>query len=107
MKLDYEKELEARLGQRVKELGCKYLKLQVRNYPDRMILLEPGMCFFVECKREGERLRPAQADCCWRLEQLGFLVFLCDSDEVIEEIVGKINEVRTYYASIQPTQLSN
>jgi hypothetical protein len=61
MKPTYEKELEKKLGEEVKALGCKYLKIQIRSYPDRLILTKCGTAIWVETKQLGKKPRTASA----------------------------------------------
>jgi hypothetical protein len=96
MKPEYEKEIEAKLGKEVKALGCKYIKLQVRDYPDRLILTKCGTAIFVEVKRPGEKPRRGQLKCIESLRGLGFFVFICDSVEAIDEVTRTVNRVLDY-----------
>jgi len=57
------------------------LKLYKRDWPDRLFLLPKGRAFFVEFKREGEKLRPGQRLAKKRLEEQGFRVHVIDSQE--------------------------
>ena len=60
--------------------------------PDRLLLLSKGKIAFAELKAPGKKLRPLQEKRKRQLEELGFLVFVIDNaneiDEIIEEIAG-------------------
>jgi hypothetical protein len=103
MKPVYEKELEKKLGDEVKALGCKYLKIQIRSYPDRLILTKCGTAIWVETKRIGEKPRRDQIRTMEMLHKLGFQVFVCDNDAMVDHIVSLIHAVHEYVNEIQAT----
>ena len=58
-----ESDLEKKFRRRVKANGgeaYKFVSPGRRNVPDRIVVLREGRVFFVELKRPGEKLRPAQ-----------------------------------------------
>jgi len=66
--------------------GCLALKMEIqgnRNYPDRQIFMpdKRGRVFFIEFKRKGEKPRKAQNYRFNKLRQLGYKVYVCDSEE--------------------------
>lgn len=78
-----EKGSERRFARWVEEEGDLCLKLQdVTHWPDRLIVVDHGHCFFIEFKRSTkERLRPGQAEMIERLEEKGHHVYVCISAE--------------------------
>ena len=59
-----EKDIEARLGERLRRLGCCYYKFvspQQRGVPDRIVICPDGTLVFVELKRPGGRLAALQS----------------------------------------------
>lgn len=55
-----------------------FLKLYTRNWPDRLVLLPGGRCFFIEFKAEDDDLRQGQELAKGRLEEQGFAVYVVD-----------------------------
>ena len=88
-----EKELESKLVKAVKKQGglCwKFVSPGTVGVPDRLALMKSGRIAFVEVKRPGEHLRPIQERRKAQLEELGFKVFILDSEEKIGEILNGI-----------------
>lgn len=56
----------------------KFTSPQRANVPDRIITL-PGIIFMIECKSEGQTLRPSQRREMDRLRGNGVQVFICDT----------------------------
>ncbi len=90
-----EKHIEQKLVKKVKDKGGLALKLvspSLDGLPDRLLLLSKGKIAFAELKAPGKKLRPLQEKRKRQLEELGFLVFVIDNaneiDEIIEEIAG-------------------
>lgn len=90
-----EKHIEQKLIKKVKDKGGLALKLvspSLDGLPDRLLLLSKGKIAFAELKAPGKKLRPLQEKRKRQLEELGFLVFVIDNaneiDEIIEEIAG-------------------
>ena len=83
-----EREIEAHLVKRVKELGgeCRKVKWIGRNgAPDRLVMLPGGACVFVELKRPGEKAKPHQLREHERMRAMGQVVLVLDSIELIDE----------------------
>lgn len=83
-----EKELEAKFKKRVEEHGAKVLKFVspgCAGVPDRIVLIPGGRCIFAEIKKPGERLRPLQKHVIRQLINLGYPVWLIDSESRINE----------------------
>jgi hypothetical protein len=90
-----EKAIERKLVQSVTHMGGLALKFTspgMAGVPDRLLLFPNGKIFFVEMKAPGkqptklQRLRHAQ------LRDLGFRVYVIDSEE---SIGGMLNEIQT------------
>lgn len=83
-----EKELEAKFKKRVEAHGARVLKFVspgCAGVPDRIVLIPGGRCVFAEIKRPGEELRPLQWHVVRQLINLGYPVWLIDSERRIEE----------------------
>jgi hypothetical protein len=50
-----------------------------RGWPDRILLGPGAIVFFIEFKRPGEDLEPLQVHNKGLLEDLGFIVYVCES----------------------------
>ena len=88
-----EKYIEQKLIKKVKDKGGLALKLvspSLDGLPDRLLLLSKGKIAFVELKAPGKKLRPLQEKRKRQLEGLGFLVFVIDNVDKIDEIIEKI-----------------
>jgi hypothetical protein len=55
-----------------------FQKLYKRSWPDRLVLLPGGRCFFVEFKVKDEPLRPDQELVKKALEERSFTVYVVD-----------------------------
>ena len=90
-----EKQIEMRLVKEVKAAGgiCpKLVSPGTDGMPDRMVLLPEARIGFVEVKAPGQKPRPLQERWHERLHQLGFLVFVLDDPEQIQEIISEVKE---------------
>ena len=91
-----EKSIELKLVKAVRNKGGLAPKLTCPGFdgmPDRMVLMPCGHISFVEVKAPGKRPRPLQETRHRQLRALGFLVFVLDDVEQIDEIVGKTEEI--------------
>ena len=82
-----EREVEAHLVKRVKELGGEVRKVEWagRNgAPDRFVMLPFG-CVWVELKAPGQKAKPHQEREHARLRAKGQIVLVLDSIEAVEE----------------------
>lgn len=84
--------MEAYLVRRVAALGGwapKFVPLHLKGFPDRIVIL-PGRVAFVEVKRPGGRLSPAQKINLERLRALNVPALVVysreDVDEALEEL---------------------
>ena len=88
-----EKDVEQALVQAVKKVGgmCpKFVSPGTNGMPDRIALLPGGRMGFIEVKAPKKKPRPLQVRQHQRLKALGFLVFVLDDPEKIEEILAEI-----------------
>jgi len=88
-----EKLIERKLTAEVKKHGGIAVKLTSPSYdglPDRLILLPDGITAFAELKAHGKRPRALQEARHRMLRNLGFRVYVIDSDE---QIGGMLDEL--------------
>ena len=94
-----EKQIEQKLVRAVMAMGglCpKLVSPGMDGMPDRMVLLPGGRMAFAELKAPGRKPRPLQLRRMAQLSRLGFLVYVIDGPEQINEIlktIGGTNEV--------------
>ena len=85
-----EKTLERRLSQAVKKSGglaLKFVSPGTAGVPDRLVLLPEGKISFVEMKAPGKKPGPLQRLRHEQLRDLGFRVYVVDSEEGIREVL--------------------
>lgn len=88
-----EKLLEIKLIRVVKELGGKPLKFHSPyeiGYPDRIILMPDGKTYFAEIKTTGKKPTKMQAVRHASLINLGFKVYIIDSEESLSNFINDI-----------------
>lgn len=61
----------------------------IRGFPDRMLLAPGGRICFVELKRPGQDLRPAQRLVAKWLRRLGFLVVKLNSPKEVKDFLSE------------------
>lgn len=84
-----EKQIEEYLTKKVRSLGGMSIKLtSLIGIPDRLVLLPDGRCAFVELKAPGESPRKIQLKRMQQLRGLGFKVYVVDSYERVDEVIG-------------------
>lgn len=86
-----EKEIEAYLVKRVKELGgrsYKWVSPGNVGVPDRIVLLPGGRIIFVELKQPGKRPTAVQRVVMAQLRGLDFRATWTDSKEGVDEILA-------------------
>ena len=86
-----EKEIEAYLVKRVKELGgrsYKWVSPGNVGVPDRIVLLPGGRIIFVELKQPGKRPTAVQRVVMAQLRALDFRATWTDSKEGVDEILA-------------------
>lgn len=94
-----EKSIEQKLVDAVKKAGGICPKLVcpgMDGMPDRMVLMPEGKIAFVEVKAPGKRPRALQVVVRWKLELLGFKVFVLDDPVKVAALVREVmkDEVR-------------
>lgn len=91
-KLQIESKIEAHLVKSATERGGMAIKLLSqfhRGLPDRLVLLPGGRMAFVELKTTGRRPTLLQARTHGKLRDLGFAVYVADSTEQVDDILGQ------------------
>ena len=86
-----EREIEAHLVKRVKELGGEIRKVMFighRGAPDRLVLLPDNRRFWVELKAPGEKAKPHQQREHERMRRMGQRVEVIDSIEGVDHVLG-------------------
>ncbi len=84
-----ERDVEARLKREVERQGGWCLKFlsSVAGVPDRLCLFPCGKIAFVELKAPGKKPRPLQQRQMTRIRNLGFQVYVIDSEKGIGEFM--------------------
>lgn len=93
-----EKQIEARLVRKVREIGGKAFKFVSpanRGVPDRIVII-PGHIYFVELKTETGKLSALQKENHKWLRSMGFHVYVLwnyeNVDEFIDILLEDLNE---------------
>ena len=73
--------------------GNYCVKLEIRHWPDRIIILEKCYCFFIEFKRKGKKPKLGQRAKHNTLKNKGHHVYVCTSWKQAMEVYQ--NEVRS------------
>lgn len=77
--------VESHLKKRVKERKGLCIKLFMRGWPDRLVLLRGGRVVFVELKRPvGGKYEPLQERNHAKLRALGFVVLVLNTKALID-----------------------
>ncbi len=77
--LKLESSTERSFSEVVENSGYKDVKIRLKGWPDRLILLNNGYSFYIEFKREGKRPSKLQLYTHKQLRALGFHVYVCDN----------------------------
>ena len=88
-----EKRIERRLVRMTSQMGgmaLKFVSPGCDGVPDRLVLLPGCKVGFVELKAPGKKPRPLQVRRINQIRKLGFLVFVVDGMEQIEEVLQTI-----------------
>jgi hypothetical protein len=85
-----ERNLERRCGAFAKERGCLWLKMGTAGWPDRLLILPPGIHVWIELKT-GTRVTPLQQK---RIDTL-------HSHGAIAYVVSTFEQFRTHVDAIQ------
>lgn len=86
-----EKDIERRLGERLRGLGCIYYKFtspQQRGVPDRIVICPDGTLVFCELKKPGGRMAVLQSVQLARLRQRGQRTAEIWTEEAAEAFAG-------------------
>lgn len=70
--------VEDRYCRLVSQWGCVAVKIYMRDWPDRLVVLPNGLMFFCELKRPGEKPRVRQRRIHQMLAGMGHDVFVFD-----------------------------
>lgn len=98
IKIWSEKVLERKLVEGVKKLGGKALKFYSKidtSYPDRLIQMPGGKTYWVEVKSTGKEQTPLQQLRAKELTQLGFRVFVVDTQEKLDVLLWSLGDKQT------------
>lgn len=90
-----EKILEKKLREKIKNrdgMALKFVPTFYKGAPDRIVLLPGGKTVWVELKTTGQKLRPIQEVRKKELENLGYKVFVVDSQETLDDFLRKVDE---------------
>jgi hypothetical protein len=90
-KVILERDLEKYFTAQCKKHKLLSLKLHVkfaRGWPDRIVPLENGEVLWVELKRPGGKVSALQAKVHQDLDKLGHKVYVIDSKEGIDRVLG-------------------
>ena len=88
-----EKTIERKLAEAARRKGGlapKFTSPGCDGMPDRIVLMPGGRMAFVEVKAPGRRPRPLQEARHRQLRELGFAVYVLDSEEGIGGIIDEI-----------------
>ena len=91
-----EKVLERKLGLSVRAAGglaLKFVSPGLNGVPDRILLLPGGRIAFCEVKAPGEKPRPLQLRRMEQLREMGFSVYVIDSEEQIAGVIREASDV--------------
>ena len=85
-----EKTLEKKLtagAKRLKGIALKFHCLSFTGFPDRIVLIPVGRLYLVELKSEGKKPSPRQKIVQEMLRNLGFPVYVIDSEETLKNFL--------------------
>ena len=91
-----EKDIERRLGERLKELGCLYYKFvspSTPGVPDRIVILPGGKTIYVELKTEAGRLSSVQKRQIARMRERGADVRTVRGMGEAKELLREVKEL--------------
>ena len=88
-----EKLIERKLRDSVKKLGgtaLKYTSPYDTGMPDRLVLMPGGRAYFVELKTTGKKPTALQSVTIKRLQDLGFIAVVIDSQDLLDCFIERI-----------------
>lgn len=86
-----ERDIERYLFKKVKREKGMCIKLNpvgMSGLPDRVVLLPLGKIFFIELKAPKQKPRPLQEIFLRTLRELGFLTYVIDSKDKVDEVIN-------------------
>ena len=98
-----EKELECKLVKAVRDSGgldLKFVSPNMDGVPDRLLLFPGGRAAFAEVKAPGQKPRLLQVHRMEQLRELGFRVYVVDSEEKIE-----VSDTLSAWKNLSPVSL--
>ena len=96
--MESEKILEKNLREMVKNVGGHALKFASHTeigYPDRLVLMPQGKCYWVELKSEKEKPRLVQRLRHEELRNLGFSIYVIDNTLKLNNFIQTITNEQT------------
>jgi len=89
-----EASVEAHLERQMKRIGGRAFKFPpaVKGAPDRIVVFPVGRIFFVELKRPGGRLSPAQVLWHERALEMGHVVHVLDNRDQVDAFIAWAND---------------
>lgn len=88
-----ESAVEAYLDKRVRQIGGRTFKFTGdRGTPDRVVVFPYGRVFFVELKQLGKKPDPMQVLWHGRALQMGHVVHVIDSREMVDDFIQWVME---------------
>lgn len=97
-----EKDIEAYLRDRVKEIGGKAYKFVSpgnNGVPDRLVCLTGGRAIFVELKAPGKKPTSLQLRQHEKLKSLDFEVLVIDSKKAVDDFIWTQKEILTIHGA--------
>lgn len=84
-----EASIEAHLERQMRRVGGRAFKFPpaVKGMPDRIVVFPHGRIIFVELKRAGEKPKPAQKLMHARLYDMGHVVHVLDSKDLVDAFI--------------------
>lgn len=76
-----------KVREKLKGIPLKCNSLSMNGLPDRIVFLPGGRIFFAELKDKGRKPRLTQIAAHMILQNLGFMVYVIDSKERVDEVV--------------------
>lgn len=77
------------------DLSIKIIPVSMVGFPDRIILLQGGVVFFIEFKRWKKKPTPIQLYVHKLLRKMGFHVYVCDSYQGALDVYWKEKEIHS------------
>ncbi len=82
-----ERNFKKRLEQELAVTVLKFVSPGNSGVPDRIVLQSKGKIYFVELKQKGKKPRPLQRHVFKKFDDMGFPVYVIDSNEAIEDFI--------------------